>query len=143
MCNIVKLLPYTFDRGKDMFVPSLLYALHGYFSLTALEGMNLPMYGAVKRWVPMLTMWMSFVVLRKQRPSREIVISVALISLGAFLAGMNATPGDFAVKPSRLFLAQMAFCTDNIPPLCIILDTERHLFANIRFQEYNERLQSI
>lgn len=86
LLNFVNIMPYTLERGKDMLLPSLLYCLNSYFSLSALQGMNIPMYGTLKRCVPLLTLYLGYCLLKKQRPGRGIEISVVLITLGAVIA---------------------------------------------------------
>ena len=61
---------YTFKEGKDMFFASMFFAFHATLSLSALHGMNIPMYGAIKRCTPLVNLILSVVVLKKGMPSR-------------------------------------------------------------------------
>jgi drug/metabolite transporter (DMT)-like permease len=58
-----------------------------FFALSALEGVNLAMYSAVKRCVPLVTLGLSVVVLGKPPPTKPMLASVLLISMGAAVAG--------------------------------------------------------
>ncbi len=55
MAGMINLPPYTFRDGKDFLSASLCFALHATLSLYALSGMNIPMYGAIKRCSPLVS----------------------------------------------------------------------------------------
>ena len=85
MAGYLNLQPYSLRDGKDFLPASLLFALHATLSLFALHGMNIPMYGAIKRCTPLVSLILSVVVLRKAVPSKQIVISILLITLGCLI----------------------------------------------------------
>ncbi|KAK0400058.1 hypothetical protein QR680_003334 [Steinernema hermaphroditum] len=72
----IKVLPYNFQRGRDMLVPSLLYSLSAYFSLNSLEGITMPLFPAIKRFCPMAVLAFSCYLLRNHRPSNQMIAGV-------------------------------------------------------------------
>mgnify|MGYP001249688399 CR=1 FL=1 len=89
MAGYLNLPPYSFRDGKEFLPASLLFALHATLSLFALHGMNIPMYGAIKRSTPLASLTLSGVVLRKTIPSNQIVLSILLITFGCLIASMG------------------------------------------------------
>ena len=89
MTGYLNLPPYSFRDGKDFLPASLLFALHATLSLFALHGMNIPMYGAIKRCTPLVSLILSVIVLRKAVPSKPIVLSILLITLGCLIASIG------------------------------------------------------
>ena len=85
--SITNLPGYTLDRGRTFFFPSLFYALNSVLSLSALSGMNIPMYGMLKRCGPLVVLLLGILLLGKGVPSRHICLSVAAVTLGCILAG--------------------------------------------------------
>ena len=55
-------------------------------ALFALNGMNIPMYNAMRRCVPIANLLLGVIFLRT-RPSKGITISVLTITSGTFVAG--------------------------------------------------------
>jgi solute carrier family 35 protein len=68
--HLTSLPAYTFRSGLAFLPASLCFGLHATLSLSALHGMNIPMYGAIKRCTPLVSLVLSVVILRKQHPSR-------------------------------------------------------------------------
>merc|ERR1712223_1155044 len=89
MAGYLNLPPYSFRDGKEFLPASLLFALHATLSLFALHGMNIPMYGAIKRCTPLVSLILSVVVLRKSIPSKKIVLSILLITFGCLIASIG------------------------------------------------------
>lgn len=88
--NIVgraKLPPYSYERGRQFLIPSVCAALHSSLSLVALKGMNIPMYGALKRCTPIVNLILSVVVLNKPLPSCLTTMSIVVLTLGCLIAG--------------------------------------------------------
>ena len=65
----LSLNPYSLQEGQEFLPASLCFALHSTLSLTALHGMNIPMYGAIKRCTPLVSLLLSVVLLKKPIPS--------------------------------------------------------------------------
>ncbi|XP_055932548.1 solute carrier family 35 member D3-like isoform X8 [Argiope bruennichi] len=72
--------------GKSFLWPSMFYALHSITALHALSGMSIPIYVAIKRCAPIVTLLLSIVLLKKELPSKKIILAVILISSGCILA---------------------------------------------------------
>jgi len=83
------LVPFTLSRGWMFLVPSVFYAANCVFALSALGGMNIPMYGLIKRTIPVAILSLGVFVLRKPLPSMPICLSVGMITLGCIIAGMH------------------------------------------------------
>lgn len=56
-----------------------------YHKLSA--GMNIPMYGAVKRCTPLVNLILAVVILRRPFPSVMLITSILIITAGCFVAG--------------------------------------------------------
>jgi len=87
--KIIKLPPYSLKEGVEFLPCSLSFALHSTLSLIALHGMNIPMYGAIKRCTPLVNLILSVVVLKKPHPSALLTSSVGLITFGVFVASLG------------------------------------------------------
>ena len=100
-------------EGLDFLPCSACFATHSSLSLIALHGMNIPMYGAIKRCTPLVNLVLSVVILKKAMPSALLISSIALITAGAFVASL----GDLQFEPyaysmgTLSVLAQAAYLT--------------------------------
>ena len=101
MAGYLNLPPYSFRDGKEFLPASLLFALHATLSLFALHGMNIPMYGAIKRCTPLVSLILSVVVLRKSIPSKKIVLSILLITFGCLIASIGDLGADHVILTGR------------------------------------------
>lgn len=81
------LVSFTLARGFWFLLPSIFYAANSVLSLSALSGMNIPMYGLIKRCAPVAILLLGMVILRKPPPSAWTTMSVAMITVGCFVAG--------------------------------------------------------
>ena len=80
---------FNLQDGIEFLPASLTFALHSTLSLIALHGMNIPMYGAIKRCCPLVNLILSVIVLKKPRPSALLSSSIGIITLGAMLAALG------------------------------------------------------
>jgi len=87
--KIIKLPAYSLKEGVEFLPCSLSFALHSTLSLIALHGMNIPMYGAIKRCTPLVNLVLSVIVLKKPHPSALLTSSVGLITVGVFVASLG------------------------------------------------------
>ncbi|XP_077999720.1 uncharacterized protein LOC144452494 [Glandiceps talaboti] len=87
--GMVNVPGYTLALGKDLLIPSVCYAFHSVFALTALSDINIPMYNVIKRCVPLVNLFIAPFILKKGPPSVAIVSSVSLITIGCVIAGMG------------------------------------------------------
>lgn len=85
--RLIELPPYTIARGWTFAFPALCYGINSVFALTALNHMNLALYGVLKRCVPVVTLCLSVLVLKKGHPSTVTIFSVGLLTLGCVVAG--------------------------------------------------------
>ena len=87
--KFIKLPPYSLKEGVEFLPCSLSFALHSTLSLIALHGMNIPMYGAIKRCTPLVNLILSVLVLKKPFPSTLLTSSIGLITVGVFIASLG------------------------------------------------------
>nr|XP_053641720.1 uncharacterized protein LOC128695229 isoform X2 [Cherax quadricarinatus] len=80
---------YTWRSARMFLAPSLGYAFHASLSLMALQGMNIPMYGAVKRCTPLVNLILAVVILRRPFPSLTMIASILIITTGCFVADIG------------------------------------------------------
>lgn len=117
----IKLPNYSLKDGVDFLPASLSFAVHATVSLTALHGMNIPMYGAVKRCTPFVNLVLSVTILKKPLPSRLLTLSIGIITMGAFVAGMGDlqfdpfaySMGTFAVFAQASYLTLVQKCSEH------------------------------
>ena len=86
--GVVEMPKYTLQRGKMFALPALFYGLNSVLALSALSHMNIALYGVLKRCVPMVTMVLSVLILKKGWPSMQTMGSVMFLTLGCIIAGM-------------------------------------------------------
>ena len=87
--SILQFKEYTMERGKGFLIPSVFYALNSVLALWALSGMNVAMYGTLKRCAPLFILILGPTMFHKPRPQLKIVCSVAFMSLGFVIAGAH------------------------------------------------------
>merc|ERR1719270_1786068 len=87
--RLIKLSSYSLKDGVEFLPCSLSFATHSTLSLMALHGMNIPMYGAIKRCTPLVNLILSVMVLRRPFPSTLLTFSIGLITIGVLVAGMG------------------------------------------------------
>ena len=85
--GIIDLPAYTLKRGMSFAAPAFFYGTNSVLALTALSHMNIAMYGVLKRCVPLSTMLLSTLVLKKGLPSRRTMGAVLLLTTGCVIAG--------------------------------------------------------
>jgi len=91
--NVV--LSYTIERGRQLAVLSMLYITNVILALFALSGMNIPMYNAMRRCVPIASLILGPCIY-PQRTTTSIVGSIILITAGTITAANGDL--DFDVK---------------------------------------------
>lgn len=87
--GIIQLKPFSVKEGLDFLPASLSFALHSTLSLYALHGMNIPMYGAIKRCTPLVSLVLSVLVLKNKHPSALLSSSIGLSTLGCLIASLG------------------------------------------------------
>ena len=120
LLRLIKLPPYSLKEGVDFLPCSLSFALHSTLSLIALHGMNIPMYGALKRCTPLVNLVLSVVVLKRAVPSVLLSSSVCIIAIGAFVASLgdfqfdlhSYTMGGLSVFAQAAYLTLVQRCSE-------------------------------
>ncbi|XP_071545800.1 uncharacterized protein [Panulirus ornatus] len=119
----------TVSSVKMFAFPSFCYSLHATLSLMALEGMNIPMYGALKRCTPLVNLVLAVMYLRKPVPSPLVITSVLVITVGCLIAGMSDPSfdgfaylmGGISVLLQGLYQTLVQQCGENkLSPLHIL-----------------------
>lgn len=85
--GLINMPRYTLERGKMFAIPALFYGMNSVLALSALSHMNIALYGVLKRCVPLVTMVMSVLILKKGWPSKLTIGSVVFLTLGCIVAG--------------------------------------------------------
>ncbi|KAK7082574.1 Meckelin [Halocaridina rubra] len=119
----------TLSSVKMFALPAFCYSLHATLALVALEGMNIPMYGALKRCTPLVNLILAVKYLKKPRPSTILMTSVFIITLGCVIAGVSDptfngyayTMGALSVVTQAVYLTLVQECGEsNLSPLHIL-----------------------
>ncbi|XP_014677618.1 PREDICTED: solute carrier family 35 member D3-like [Priapulus caudatus] len=113
LTNKVNIPAYSLARGRYFLLPSICYAFHATLSLVALSGMNIPMYGLLKRCTPLVNLALSVFMLKKGAPPATVVVAVMLITGGCVVAGLGDLtfdPGAYAACAASVF-AQAFYLT--------------------------------
>lgn len=128
--RVVTLETYSWNKGRRFLPVSVFFLLHCSLSLAALEGMNIPMYGALKRCTPLANLVLSVLVLRKPLPSALLSSSVVLITAGCLIAGAGDLEFDLrayllaglsvVAQAGYLTLVQRDFERDELGPLTML-----------------------
>ncbi|KAG8185711.1 hypothetical protein JTE90_000700 [Oedothorax gibbosus] len=125
LSNIPK---YSLKSGKSFAWPSIFYALHSVTALHALGGMSIPMYAAIKRCAPIVTLILSVLLLKKRVPNARIVSSVILISVGCVVASLGDLEfdskaykyGAVSILVQGLYLTLAQKCLEVMPALQVL-----------------------
>jgi len=76
---------YSLENAKKCAPVSLVFCVNTVIALKALDGMNIPMYNAMRRCGPIVCLILSPCFVR-QETNRNIYVSVFMITFGTFLA---------------------------------------------------------
>lgn len=85
--GVLNMPRYTLDRGRMFALPALFYGINSVLALSALSHMNIALYGVLKRCVPLVTMVLSLLIVKKGWPSKLTICSVIFLTLGCIIAG--------------------------------------------------------
>ncbi|XP_054724083.1 uncharacterized protein LOC129234194 isoform X1 [Uloborus diversus] len=126
--NIINVPKYSFQTGKSFAWPSFFYALHSITALHALGGMSVPMYAAVKRCAPIVTLALSVIMMKKETPKFRVVFAVVFISVGCILASIGDLKfdiqaygyGAISVLVQGLYLTLSEKCLENLSTLHVL-----------------------
>ncbi|KHJ87386.1 hypothetical protein OESDEN_12841 [Oesophagostomum dentatum] len=84
--GVIKLSPYSFEKGRHCFLPSILYCVAQWLTIVAFEGIGLPAFESVKRFTPLFILLGTNALSRQGRLDHIQLIGVAGISFTSFLA---------------------------------------------------------
>ncbi|CAF0734775.1 unnamed protein product [Didymodactylos carnosus] len=119
--NLVKLPPLTYLECKNFILPSLMYSLTTALSLKALIGLNVAVYVVVKRCTPAFTFILAAFVLKKQKFSLTLGLSVCAITTGAIITSagdlkfdlISYIIGGLSVLAHALYLLLIQRCGED------------------------------
>ncbi|VDM55969.1 unnamed protein product [Angiostrongylus costaricensis] len=83
--GVLKLSPYSFDKGRHFFLPSILFCIAQWLTLSAFEGIGMPAFDSVKRVTPVIILCASSAISRQSRLNNAQLIGVIGVSLGSLL----------------------------------------------------------
>uniref|UniRef100_A0A7E4V9C6 TPT domain-containing protein n=1 Tax=Panagrellus redivivus TaxID=6233 RepID=A0A7E4V9C6_PANRE len=95
MFNVVKLPAYTFQRGCHMFVPSLFYAISIYLCLECLDGISMPVFPAIQRFLPVVIIAVGVYYKQRGFPSQKTITIVILMCIAAFFSSLYEIAIEF------------------------------------------------
>jgi len=91
----INLNSYDYKNAKTVALQSVLYSANTAIALFALNGMNLPMYNALRRCSPFATMILGYFVFGK-KPTTLVLTSILVVTCGAFIAAYGDLAFDMA-----------------------------------------------
>ncbi|KAE9421499.1 hypothetical protein Angca_004779, partial [Angiostrongylus cantonensis] len=83
--GVLKLSPYSFDKGRHFFLPSILLCIAQWLTLSAFEGIGMPAFDSVKRVTPVIIFCASSAISRQSRLNNAQLVGVIGVSLGSLL----------------------------------------------------------
>ncbi|KHN82136.1 Solute carrier family 35 member D3 [Toxocara canis] len=86
--KLLSIQPYTFERAKEMFLPSFLYTFSAYISMNAIEGISMPMFVPIECFCPLAILLFTSFVLRRSFPSTSFLCTIFIICLGSSTANV-------------------------------------------------------
>ncbi|KAI3418910.1 hypothetical protein GPALN_008008 [Globodera pallida] len=88
LIKLFKVQPYTFYRGKDVFLPSLFYSLSQYILLNSLDGITLPFFPFIQKFFALLVVPCYVLFLHRQRPSVQTLIVLFCVCIGSAMSSV-------------------------------------------------------
>ncbi|GFO31396.1 solute carrier family 35 member d3 [Plakobranchus ocellatus] len=133
--GILDLPAFTIKRGLSFAAPAFFYGTNSVLALTALSHMNIAMYGVLKRCVPLSTMLLSFIILKKDPPNRLTMGSVLLLTTGCVIAGY----GDLGFNLTAYICGIGSNFTQGLYLLLVQKYSERHMSVaeTLQLNSYN------
>jgi hypothetical protein len=86
LMDIIKVPAYTFQRGRDMFTPSLFFTISSYLALNCLDGTTMPIFPLIQRFAPLIIIAIAAHYHRKQRFGRSGIWTISIICIGSALS---------------------------------------------------------
>ncbi|VDO23228.1 unnamed protein product [Heligmosomoides polygyrus] len=88
--GVVKLSPYSFEKGRHCFLPSVLLCVAQWLTVVAFEGIGMPSFESVKRITPLIILLGANAMSRQSRVDHIQLAGIAGISFTSLLAGKPA-----------------------------------------------------
>lgn len=130
LAGLVRAHNYTLSLGKTCWQISLFFALNTTIALFALTGMNIPMYNAMRRCTPIVSLIIGPFLISHQKRTSGIWLSVILITMGTFVAAygdLNFHWHSYLLGVSSVFTQALYLLTlqktgieKNIGPLSLV-----------------------
>ncbi|KJH51041.1 hypothetical protein DICVIV_02802 [Dictyocaulus viviparus] len=83
--GVLKLSPYSFDKGRHFLLPSLLLCIAQWLTVVAFEGIGMPAFESVKRITPLIILIGTNAISRQSRIDNAQLIGVIGISFASLL----------------------------------------------------------
>ncbi|CAJ0932629.1 unnamed protein product, partial [Mesorhabditis belari] len=83
--SLIKLTPYSLDRGRHLFLPSVLLSVSSWLSVASLEGIGMPVFDSVKRMTAIFVLVGGGFVLKRNWSEQKNALSIVVISLATAL----------------------------------------------------------
>ncbi|CAI5525038.1 unnamed protein product [Closterium sp. Naga37s-1] len=96
----IAMRPFSLSTARRLLPLSFFYNANVAFALASLQGVNIPMYIALKRLTPMAVLITGFFT-GKSKPPLQVTLSVSLTTFGCLIAAL----GDFSLDPYAYALA--------------------------------------
>ncbi|CAB3409987.1 unnamed protein product [Caenorhabditis bovis] len=84
--GIIKIAPYSFENGRQLAVPSLLYAAAQWISVASFEGISMPSFDSVKRFTPLFIMFGMAIKNKQQKMDANKTLLILGISFATAIA---------------------------------------------------------
>lgn len=84
--GVVKLSPYSFEKGRHCFLPSVLLCVAQWLTVVAFEGIGMPSFESVKRITPLIILLGANAMSRQSRVDHIQLAGIAGISFTSLLA---------------------------------------------------------
>ncbi|CAI5532358.1 unnamed protein product [Closterium sp. Naga37s-1] len=96
----ITMRPFSLSTARRLLPLSFFYNANVAFALASLQGVNIPMYIALKRLTPMAVLITGFFTGKAKQPL-QVTLSVSLTTFGCLIAAL----GDFSLDPYAYALA--------------------------------------
>ncbi|CAI4229556.1 unnamed protein product [Auanema sp. JU1783] len=83
--NVLKISPYSFDRGRHVMLPSMLLCFSQWITVCSFEGIGLPVFDSMKRLTAPLIIIVSIFIHKQSRYDKHQVAAVVALSLISFI----------------------------------------------------------
>ncbi|CAD6195144.1 unnamed protein product [Caenorhabditis auriculariae] len=100
--GVLKLAPYSFEKGRHVFVPSLMLSVAQWISVASFEGIGLPSFDSIKRFSPFFVC-LGMAVFGRGQQNQRIDANRTLIALGISFAASVTVNLEMSLDRYSLF----------------------------------------